>query len=457
MLRLLAPSFSILLAAFFLMFGHGLQSVIIPVRAGIEEFSASSIGLLSSLMFAGLIAGGVFAPHLIVRAGHIRAFTAMVSVASAIALLHPLTLNIWVWMAARVVTGFCIAGIYLIIESWLNEQTSNENRGLVMSAYTIIVFGGIMLGQFALSGIPDIGFEAFVIASVFFSIAVVPVAMTTSAQPAPIAVVRLRPLQLYKTSPAAVVSIVFVGMALGTLMTMMPLLANMLGFPKQQAAYIAAAIMLGALIFQYPVGRISDYIDRRLVLIGAGVSSAVLCIGTGVILGNLNAWVIIGLMVVLGGMVSPLYSVAAAHAYDHADPENSVETAAGLQLLYGIGSTIGPYGISVAMQNFGPQAMFFSIAVIVALMSLHLLFRISVRTALVSEEKTDFDYASTAPVGGVITPDAYDEYDVEEEDYFLVPEDYEVSDIDAPYDGQEEASTTERVSPIELDDEGTPL
>jgi MFS family permease len=189
MLKTIGSISTILLAVAMIVFGHGLQSALVPLRAQVEGFGTLAIGISISSYFAGFVVGCLVGPFLILRAGHIRAYAAMVSLASAVALLHPLMINEAAWSLFRFITGFCIAAFYVVIESWLNERASNENRGLIMSTYVVVSLSGIMAGQFATAFASVEGFTLFIIASIVVSVAVIPIAMTTATQPAPITLV----------------------------------------------------------------------------------------------------------------------------------------------------------------------------------------------------------------------------------------------------------------------------
>lgn len=420
MATLFAPVSALLLAVAFLMMGHGLQTTVLPIRASAEAFSGNAIGVISSMFYAGFVAGGLLAPYVIVRAGHIRAFAALISLGSAAALIHPLIIDSWVWSASRFVSGFCLAATYLIIESWLNERATNTTRGLVMSAYTIVVYTAIMSGQVLTIWIDVSGFQAFVISSIALSIAVVPIALTKSAQPAPIALVRFRPLKLYQTSPAAITSCVFVGMTVGALFSLLPLFGSQVGMSAELVPILAGSMMFGGLVLQYPFGRISDRLDRRYVLIVGATGSVLVCFVI-VYGGFSNPYILIGLSTLLGGLVQPLYSIAAAHAYDYTETEDMVETAAGILLAYGIGSIMGPILATNVMESQGPTGLFLMVAVALIILILILVVRLTKRTALATEDKGDYDYASSAPIGAVIAPDLYEGDD----EYVLVPDEYE--------------------------------
>lgn len=397
MIAMLAPVGMLLTGIALLIYGHGLQTTVVPLRAQLEGFTELEIGAIGSAYFLGFIFGCLLAPHAIRRVGHIRAFTALVSTASAVALLHVLVIDPLAWMLMRVATGFTLAGFYIIAESWLNDRATNATRGLIMSAYVTVVSVGVVIGQStAALGSID-GFVFFALSSVVVSLAVLPVAMTKSAQPAPITVVRLRPKALYAASPAAFVSIIFIGFANGSLWSLTAIYATSVGLTSSTAALFAATYILGGAIVQWPIGRLSDQFDRRLVLIGLSAAAALSCIAL-VGWGLTSVVAVFALVLLVGATTQPAYAIANAHAYDHVGPEDYVETASSLLLMYGFGSVVGPTVSSAVMGIYGPNALFILVAAIEAAMLAYLILRVRQRSAAKDETRESFDYAATAPV-----------------------------------------------------------
>jgi MFS family permease len=426
---------ALLLSVALLIFGHGLQTTLLPLAADRFYFSDFEIGAISSAYFVGMVIGCFGAPLLIMRAGHIRAFAALVSMMSAAAILHPVVVDPVFWVVIRIVSGFCLAGFYMIVESWLNESATNENRGTIMSVYIVILFGALMLGQVSIATMSIASFIPFVIASVTVSLAVMPVSLTTSAQPAPITLVRFRPIQLYKNSPAAFVGVFFVGISQGALLTLTPLYGSQIGLSTNQSAFYAAAIIGGGLIAQWPVGRLSDRMDRRVVLIILGLATA--AASTAIVVFSPNVFLIAAGTAVLVGMFSqPLYAIAVAHAFDHAAQGDFVETSSGMLLSFGIGSIIGPLIASVLMGQMGPSGLYVMVIAFNVLMAAFIFTRVLTREALTAEEKTDFEYAATAQVGTVISTE---ELNADDEEYVIPPEEFPAYEDDI-YNFDTEAS-----------------
>ncbi|MEO1105778.1 MAG: MFS transporter, partial [Pseudomonadota bacterium] len=349
----------------------------------------------------GFVAGCLFAPYLIMRAGHIRAFAAMVSCVSAAALAFPLLVGEVQWIIFRFAIGVCISGVLVIIESWLNEKSNVNTRGAVMSTYIIISYGGITLGQLGVTTQPLSGFALFSICSILLSIAAVPVALTRASQPAPIPQVHFRPKRLWSLAPAAFVGALMSGILTGSVLTLSAVYAVGSGFSTNEAAFFASAIVLGGALGQYPFGRTSDFVDRRFVLLAAASASVALAgiLALGPIMPPMTV-LVFGL--VLGFVMLPTYSLAAAHAYDWTEYEDMVETSAGMNLLFGVGSTMGPVIASLAMQVFGASGLFVVVAAAAGTLVAFLLLRIVRRAPPEETQRSEFDIYATAPVGAVV-------------------------------------------------------
>ncbi|WP_316859252.1 MFS transporter [uncultured Cohaesibacter sp.] len=422
MAKMLAPIASLLFSVTLLLLGHGLQSTLVPLASRALDFSNFLIGLGASAYFVGFIVGGIVTPHVVVRAGHIRGFAVMVSSMSAAALLHPLVTHAEAWILFRFITGFCISGLYLIIESWLNEFADNSNRGVIMSSYIIVNFAAFTAGQLMVTLAQPEGFYLFAIASIIISVAVMPVAMTKAAQPAPIAIVKLELPKVFRTSPAAIVSAFIVGMVLGTHLAFAPIYAVEKGYDAiKQAPVFAAMLGLGGMITQWPLGRFSDRMDRRIVLLGISILGIFASIAITMLDGaSFYLFLLVG--VLIGALTQPAYSLAAAHGYDNAKENGYVRMAAGLLVSFGLGSSIGPSATSLIMPYIGADAVFLFPALLLGCLSVYLILRIRYKDPVREAQKEDFDLAATsAALGGVVSPELISE----EDRYVVVPDAWE--------------------------------
>lgn len=418
MLRTLRPIVPLLMGLGFLLAGNGLQFTLLPLRGNAEGFDDLVLGVISSAYYVGFVSGCVLAPYLIVRAGHIRAFTAMVAVATAMALAYALAPVVTAWIVFRGVTGLCLAGLYLVVESWLNDRASNETRGLMLSAYIVVNYGAITLGQGLVTLYPITDAGNFMVAAILSSLAIVPVALTRAAQPAPITLVSFRVGQLYRAAPVALVASFTVGAANGAFWGLAPLSAAGSGLSVNQAALFMSTAVLAGAVVQLPIGRLSDGVDRRRVLLVLLVGAATAGVTSWLISASGITLLLFGIL--YGALALPCYALAAAHAYDKTPAVDVVPIAATILLTNGLGSVLGPLIGALFMSAQGPRALFLFTATAQALLAGYVFYRTRVQASLDPPRKTEFDLATTALVGTVVTQDALDPADPS----IIVPEGY---------------------------------
>lgn len=357
MTRAFAPVAALLLSAGILLTGNGLQSTLLPIRAQFEAFSTFDIGVLGSAYFFGFALGCLFGPHVVRRVGHIRAFTALVSVTSTTALLHVLLLEPVVWWILRVMTGFCFAALYMIIESWINERATNQNRGLIFSIYTIITLTVIAAGQMMITLADITEFVLFALSSVLVSLAAVPVALTRSQAPAPLETVRIRIGHLARISPVGFAGCLAVGLTNGSFWALGPVFAQGAGMTTSGIAlFMSAAVVAGA-IGQWPLGYLSDRFDRRRVILASSLGAALAGLGMSIAVSR-GAEGLLSFAILFGTFAFPLYSLSAAHMNDFVEPGGYVEAASGLLLTYAAGAVIGPIAASALMHKVGLVGLF---------------------------------------------------------------------------------------------------
>lgn len=389
MTRAFAPVAALLLSAGILLTGNGLQSTLLPIRAQFEAFSTFDIGVLGSAYFFGFALGCLFGPHVVRRVGHIRAFTALVSVTSTTALLHVLLLEPVVWWILRVMTGFCFAALYMIIESWLNERATNENRGTIFSIYTIINLTVLTAGQMMITLDTPASFVLFALASILVSLAAVPVAMTTAPAPAPIARVHIRVRHLYSISPVGFVGGLVVGLANGSFWSLGPLYAREIGLNTTGIAIFMSAVVLAGAVGQWPFGYVSDRRDRRLVIIVGGLGAMAAAIALALAPSG-QIVVVLALAAVFGCFAMPIYSLSAAHMNDFVEPGGFVEAASGLLLVYAGGAVVGPMIASALMREAGPMGLFVFTAASHALLVCFAAYRMTRRGRAPEEDRVKF-------------------------------------------------------------------
>jgi MFS family permease len=402
-IKALAPVAALLLGVAILLTGNGLQGTLLPLRARIESFDVVEIGVLGSSYFVGFVLGCLGGPYMVRRAGHIRTFAALSAVASTVVLAHLLALSPVAWWVMRATTGFCFAGLYIVIESWLNERSTNQNRGLIMAVYTIINLTVITIGQMMITLYDPSEFALFSLASILVSLAAVPVAMTAAPGPSPIEAVRLRPVYLMRLSPVGFVGCFAVGVTNGSFWSLGPLFAADIGFDTTGIAVFMSATVLGGALLQWPLGRLSDRMDRRKVI-------AFACLMAGGAGAALVAWavhdadMVIPVAVVFGAFTFSIYALCAAHAFDFASGGSFVEMASGLLLVNGAGSVLGPVVAAFFMQGYGPAGLFIVTAVVHVAMAGFALYRLYVRKAVPDDVKPGF--VAAAPGATALDPRA---------------------------------------------------
>ena len=385
------PIAALLASAALLLTGNGLQGALLPVRAYEESFTTLEMGVLGATYFLGFAAGCLIGSRIVRRAGHIRGFTAMVSLASAMVLAHALVLDPVVWWVCRGITGLSFAVLFLVIESWLNERSTNENRGRMFSIYTFINFSVVAVGQMMLTLADPRAFTLFAGASILISLAALPVALTRAEAPAPPEAIRFRLRHLYRCSPIGFAGAGVVGLANGAFWSLAPVYVLAIpagGGADMVAIFMSLAVISGA-IAQWPFGHVSDRVDRRIVILVSCIGSAAVGIAMGLFADRWAAglWVFPCLF---GWFVFPLYALCAAYMNDWVETGAFVEAAGVLLLLFAVGSVVGSVAAAAAMQVLGPSGLFFFTATVHALLALFTLARMQVRDPLPVADQEPF-------------------------------------------------------------------
>jgi MFS family permease len=348
---------ALLVAVFILIAGNGLSNTLVPLSATAAAFPELSIGLIGSAYFGGMLIGCLAAPRIIARAGHIRAFAAFVAVSAAATLMHPIFVDPVSWACIRAVTGFCFAGLYATIESWMHDKADNIVRGRVLALYQIVHYAGGASGQQAIRFITPTSFVPFSIVAVALALSVLPLAYTRSDPPEPPPAPRLRLVWLFRISPVGVIGALVSGIANGTFWALAPVFAERSGLSAGGVASFMTATIVGAALVQWPVGRLADRSDRRHIMLVA-IAIAAAAQAALVWYAKSEPYVLIGLAAAVGASALVLYPLASSHAQDLGGRENAVEVSTGLLLAYTIGAIVGPTTAAWLMGRIGPQALF---------------------------------------------------------------------------------------------------
>lgn len=386
---LLRPVVALLVAAAILLSGNGLQAVLLPLRADINGFTRLEVGLLGSFYYLGLIIGCLTTPFIIARVGHIRAFVAFTATATIAPLLHAVWSDPYLWWAMRALNGLCFAGLAMGIESWLTGASTPETRGRVLAAYTFLNLTVVTAGIQMLALADPAGFELFSLIAILYSLAAVPVALTTTTAPPAPQSARLRLGWLLSVSPAAVMGCFFTGLANAAFWSLSPVYAKANGLPITGiVSFLTFAVLAGA-VTQWPIGRLSDHMGRRTVLIGTALLAA--AAGAGLNLASFGAhWLILALGALYGAAAFPIYSLCVAHANDLVDKKRAVEVSGGLLLVFSLGAICGPLFASWIMSKLGPGALFLHSAAAHSLIAIVMLARAALRPELPQDTKEVF-------------------------------------------------------------------
>ncbi|MFQ5774911.1 MAG: MFS transporter [Kiloniellaceae bacterium] len=391
MLQTLGSIVSLLLGAGIMMLGNSLLGITLPLKMDAAGFSTEMTGLVMAAYFGGLLVGSVYGKRLITEVGHIRAFAGFAAIMAAVVLAHPMLVNALSWGLLRFLSGFCIAGLFAILESWLNERSDNATRGQVLSVYMMVYYSAIMSGQLMVNLWDLERVEGFMVAALLICLSLVPVVLTRVEAPDLSDLKALRFRDLYRASPLAVVGCSAAGLMMGSYYGVGPLFARNIGLGLFDVSLFMGAVILGAFLLQWPIGRLSDRFDRRTVLLWMLVLAVLACLAAIAATGIGDPLpVLLVLAPLLGGAMTSLYPLSLGQAYDYLPRDRYVAAASGLVLAYGIGATAGPALSALAMGALGPPAFFGFIGLVAVVFAGFVLYRMRVRAPLPAEQQESF-------------------------------------------------------------------
>jgi len=378
MLAVLRQTWALMLGMLLLMLGNGLQGTLLGVRGSLEQIDSATMGFIMAAYFIGFLGGSRFTPVLLKRVGHVRVFAAFGSLISAAFILYAAIVNPYAWWLLRVVVGFCFSGIYVVAESWLNHSASNESRGKALSLYMMVQMGGMILGQLLLNVGDPQGYSLFILITVLVSVSIAPILLSSSNRaPLESSAKPMSLRELINTSPLACFGMLMLGGIYAVLFAMSPVYATERGLSVAQTSYFITAIFVGALVFQIPVGWLSDKIDRRILIIavtGMGAVMSMLCMYYGD-----DYRVLLPAAFVLGGAANPLYSLLVAYANDYLEQDQMAAAAGGLLFINGFGAMLGPVLVGYAMSKIGIEWYFIILLFLMSAVCLYAIYRMSQR------------------------------------------------------------------------------
>jgi MFS family permease len=389
MFRQLLPISALLLGAAFLFFAGGINGLILPLRGNHEGFSAFSLGLLGTGWAIGYVAACLVTPKFVAKIGHIRAFSVVSALAALAILASLLLISPQAWVPLRAVSGFCFAAAAMIVESWLSERADVSARGRIFGIYTTVTLAATTMGQMVLPFGDTASFLFFVIGAMFYCLALVPTAVSSSASPNPLAQVNLDLRGLWENSPVAVFAVFMIGISNASFVTLSAVYADRIGLALSDIALFASIPILTGAVVQMPIGYLSDKLDRRKVLLIVVFAATVadLCFITLQPESRLTNMMLVG---IFGAAIFGMYPVIVAHANDHAPEGTAIQVSGGLLLIFGIGSITGPIISGLGMAQFGSSGLFMTSFAAHLCIATYTIWRIVKRAAVDVSEKGEF-------------------------------------------------------------------
>ncbi|MEL6678017.1 MAG: MFS transporter [Pseudomonadota bacterium] len=409
MLTVLNNSWALLLGMLLLMIGNGLQGTLLGVRGALEGFDTNTMSWIMAAYFVGFLGGSRITPRLIRRVGHVRVFAALGSLVSAAFILYAAFADPIAWAVMRLLVGFCFSGLYVVAESWLNDSATNETRGQALSAYVIMQMLGIVTAQVLVNFGDPGGYVLFVVMSVLVSISFAPILLSVS--PAPV-FQTTKPMglrDLFRASPLGFIGTFFMGAIFSALFGMAPVFGTEKGLSVAEISIFVALIYVGGLVAQFPIGWLSDRMDRRRLIFGVTAGGAVAIVGAMLLP---SSFAVLSFAAVLIGAVSnPLYSLLLAYTNDFLDHDGMAAAAGQLMFVNGCGAIIGPFIVGWAMSSFGADSYFWFIAAMLGAVAIYALYRMTQRAAPTSDETST--YAAVLPTASPVLVEVAQEVAIE--------------------------------------------
>ncbi len=430
MIQVFSASWALFLGMFLLMVGNGLQGTLLGLRAEAEGFSTFETSVVMSAYFLGFLGGSQYTPKLIGRVGHVRVFAALGSMISAVLILYPALAEPWAWTIGRVIIGFCFCGVYITAESWLNDASDNANRGQALSIYMIVQMAGIVAAQYIVTTADISGYLLFVISSVLVSLAFAPVLLSAGKSPDFSATKPMRIRDLVATSPLASVAMFLLGGVFAAQFGMSAVYGQRVDLSVGQISFFISTIYVAALVLQYPIGWMSDRVDRRLLIIGTsligGASALVAYLMGGAF------WAILVSGAIIGGTSNPLYALIIAYTNDYLDREDMAAASGGLLFVNGLGAISGPLILGWMMDLLGPGGYWIYLFVVMTGIGLYALYRMTQRDRS-TEEYESIPYAAIPATSTTMLAEVAQDYYADAEEDVLS----EIADAESQTDPQE--------------------
>lgn len=409
MFQFLSGAWALLLGMLLLTLGNGVQSTLLGIRGAIEGFSTFEMSIVMSGYFLGFLGGSRMAPEMIRRVGHVRVFAALASFISAVIIIYPTFANPWVWFVCRVLIGFCFSGVYVTAESWLNNAATNETRGQALSLYVIVQMIGVVTAQAILLTADPSGFVLFVIPSVLISISFAPILLSISPTPAFASTKPMSLRELVNISPLGTVGMFLLGGVFSAQFGMSAVFGASIGMSVKEISLFVAAFYVGATLIQYPLGWLSDRMDRRVLVMFAGLIG-----GVGAVIGMMfgqNYSMLLVAATLVGGFANPLYSLLIAHTNDFLEHEDMAAASGGMVFINGLGAIAGPVVTGWMMAVAGPPGYFMFLAILMLAVAAYASYRMTRRPAVAVEDTST--YAPLTPASSPVAVEVAQEFAIE--------------------------------------------
>ena len=411
MITVMRSSWPLLLGMMFLMVGNGLQGTLLGIRGSIEGFTTFQMSFVMAAYFLGFLGGSKMAPELIRRVGHIRVFAALGSFISAILILYPVMTNPIAWIVLRIAIGFCFSAVYVTAESWLNNAATNENRGQSLSLYLMVQMVGIIAAQALLAFGDPSGFVLFVIPSVLVSISFAPILLSVNPTPAFETTKPMTLRKLFHTSPLGCVGIFLLGGVFAAQFGMSAVYGTEAGLTVKQISVFVSTVYIGALVLQYPIGWLSDRMDRRVLICGTALVGGFAGLVGLVFDEHFTVLLIVAFLV--GGASNPLYSLLLAYTNDFLQREVMAAASGGLLFINGVGAVTGPIITGWIMSVIGPSGFWLFIAALMLTMAGYAAYRMT-RRKIKGQDRGA--YVGVSPSASAVTLEAATEWAIEAAD-----------------------------------------
>ena len=385
--KVLKNSWALFLGMGLIMMAYGFQGSLLGVRAVQEEFSLTSTGFMMSGYFVGYFIGAATIPNIISKVGHVRVFAAFASLASLVVLIHSIIIHPFIWFLLRILTGVSMVCIYTVAESWLNDRSSNKNRGSVLSVYMVTLYGAIGIGMFLLNFSSPKNYQPFILVSVITSAALIPILLTKKKPPNFKKIQAMNMKELYEASPFGMVSSLFYGTIQSALFTLLAVYATSMNFTILEISIVTFLLAISGAVAQFPVGKISDIYDRRKVIVFSTFGAAIFAIIAIIVskqmylpegLATSKTWFFI-FFILFSFCSLPMFSLILAHTNDNISKEKFVAAGAGLQFAFGLGAISGPFFCSILMDLIGPNGFFVFLFIFHSLIGFFGIHRMKIR------------------------------------------------------------------------------